>query len=223
MLNENDIDETLFNSRKNEKIEEAKYDNTDKNLCIDNITIITENPCIFDSNYNYFPNKIDNLHVHEKYNENQESIEDLFDSTLQKEQPIVIEQKSSIFNSKNMTNILMKKSELETFYEQNNLMSNANIYEDLPNNSDDLQNIILYDERIEGYNYKLAFPEKPAKRKKNLNQLRREIEIPLTHSIFDKIDKSDEHFTEKQEEENKFPYKSLNKDKEEKFEKLCDQ
>jgi len=137
----------------------------------------------------------------------------------------IAEQKSSIFNSKNLIN----KTELEHFYEQNNFLHMSNIYDDHFNCPDDLQNLIIYDEKIDfqSKSSKIAIPinrnseEKPSKRKKNMNNLRRELDTPLTHSIFEKNDKIEE--TQRKEDETKFQFKPINKEKEEKMEKYIEQ
>ena len=54
-----------------------------------------------------------------------------------------------------------------------------------------------------------------------MNNLKRELDTPLTHSIFEK-NEAIEEFSPK-EEEPKYPYKPLDKDKEEKIENYCEQ
>lgn len=138
---------------------------------------------------------------------------------------LIQEEKSSIFNSKN----LMNKSELEHFYEQNNYLHMSSIYDDHIHSSDELQNLMIYDEKVEfksKSSSKIAIPinrnsEKPSKRKKNMNNLRREIDTPLTHSIFEKNEKIEE--AQIREEVIKYPYNPLNKEKEEKLDKYCEQ
>jgi hypothetical protein len=105
----------------------------------------------------------------------------------------------------------------------------SNIYDDHFNCPDDLQNLIIYDEKIDfqSKSSKIAIPinrnseEKPSKRKKNMNNLRRELDTPLTHSIFEKNDKIEE--TQRKEDETKFQFKPINKEKEEKMEKYIEQ
>jgi hypothetical protein len=193
---------------------------------------------MFQSNSNareYFESNTINADIHSNQNQtiNELMVENEClinnDPNEEKEKfPInpVQEEKSSIFNSKNLVN----KSVFEQFFEQNNFLYLSNIYEEQIHSSEDLQNNINYEEKIDipvKSSSKISIPlnrnssEKQIKRKKNMNNLKRELDTPLTHSIFEK-NEAIEEFSPK-EEEPKYPYKPLDKDKEEKIENYCEQ
>lgn len=180
-------------------------------------------------------NKIDE----EKYLIEKHRIEDIaenkeFELILEvdnKEVIIIQEQKSSIFNSKISMNILnSNKSEIDNFYEQNNnFLGVINGYdENYPNISSQGQfHDYLNEDRIElnrKSTSKITIPltEKPSKRKKNNNILKREFDNQIAHIKDENIEKDEEN-SKLIIEESKFPYKPLNKEKEEKFSKLCDE
>lgn len=141
------------------------------------------------------------------------------------------EEKSSIFNSK----FIMTKNELESFYEQNSVhhLTNNN-YDDNMRLQDEM-NSLMNDERMD-FPFKTPpktsqpndrnSSEKPIKRKKNMNNLRKELDDELTHSIFEKPKiemKPIEDSPKKEESPCKYPYKPLNPDKEKHYENYLEQ
>ena len=212
MFNENV--ETFHNHLGNDKIS-----NDHENITINN------NPYIDEKNSTIkYPSSSDNINSLHKVSNTHNQFHILIQDQANQldNQPLSEvpdhEPKSSIFNSKNMMNFIMKKSELQTFYDQNsNFLSNS-IKDDLRKNSDENQIILTNDDKLAGPN-KSKIPNEKTKRKKNSNYLKCQIAGPV---IIEKNPKYDE-LPIKHEEENKFPYKSLNKEKEEKFEKHCEQ
>jgi len=221
----------MINEKDNNQIHEIT-------TIINSLDQIDNKEDIFESNNNareYFESKTINAEIHSNQNQ---TINELIvvneclnnNDPMEKKENFPInpaqEEKSSIFNSKNLVN----KSVFEQFFEQNNFLYLSNIYEEQIHSSEDLQNNMNYEEKLDipvKSSSKISIPfnrissEKQLKRKKNMNNLKRELDTPLTHSIFEK-NETFEEFSPK-EEDSKFPYKPLDKDKEEKIEKYCEQ
>lgn len=221
MINEKDNNEAYENKKVNNSLKHIE--NNQDTL---NDTKINKEDC-YENNINtdLHPNKNNTFIEVECENEcfnNNQAIEK--NEGLPNNQ--IIEEKSSIFNSKNQ----MNKSVFEQFFEQNNFLYLSSLYDEQVPSSEDLHNIINYDEKIDlpvKPSSKISIPinrfsgEKQVKKKKNMNNLKRELDTPLTHSIFEKNDTIEE--IPPKEEDSKYPYKPLDKDKEEKFEQYCEQ
>jgi alpha-N-acetylglucosamine transferase len=135
------------------------------------------------------------------------------------------EERSSIFNSK----FLVNKSDLENFYEQNPFLHFNNIYDDHHQIHEEMNNLI-YDEKLD-FPFKSSLkvhapnerstPEKVIKRKKNMNNLKKEVDNDITPPNFEKAPILESPM--KEEEQPRFPYKPINAEKEEKMEKFLEQ